>query len=57
MQPTQPPKEIVTVAEMARTVGRMSGRFEFAEGWRRHLHLGLSAHDDDPLAAAIGDWA
>jgi len=40
--------------EMARAVGRMSGRFEFAEGWRRHLHLGLSASDDDPLAASLG---
>ena len=40
--------------DAARAVGRMSGRFEFAEGWRRHLHLGLSAHDDDPLAAALG---
>lgn len=39
--------------EAARAVGRMSGRFEFAEGWRRHLHLGLSARDDDPLAAAL----
>ena len=40
--------------EMARRVGRMSGRFEFAEGWRRHLHLGFSSHDDDPLVAALG---
>ncbi|MFM8578477.1 MAG: PIG-L deacetylase family protein [Planctomycetaceae bacterium] len=40
--------------DMARAVGRMSGRFEFAEGWRRHLHLGLSAADDDPLAASLG---
>jgi hypothetical protein len=32
----------------------MSGRFTHAEGWRRHLHLGLSARDDDPLAAALG---
>lgn len=39
--------------EAARTVGRMSGRFEYAEGWRRHLHLGLAATDDDPLAAAL----
>jgi LmbE family N-acetylglucosaminyl deacetylase len=39
--------------DMARQVGRMSGRFAYAEGWRRHLHLGLSAHDDDPLAAAL----
>ena len=41
--------------EMARAVGRMSGRFEFAEGWRRHLHLGLSARDDDPLAEVLGE--
>jgi LmbE family N-acetylglucosaminyl deacetylase len=41
-------------ADMARAVGRMSGRFEFAEGWRRHLHLGLSAGDDDPLASSLG---
>jgi LmbE family N-acetylglucosaminyl deacetylase len=40
--------------DMARQVGRMSGRFEFAEGWRRHLHLGFSARDEDPLAEAIG---
>ena len=40
--------------EMARRVGRMSGRFEFAEGWRRHLHLGFSSHDDDPLVEALG---
>jgi hypothetical protein len=31
----------------------MSGRFAHAEGWRRHLHLGFSAHDDDPLADAL----
>lgn len=42
-------------AAAARAVGRLSGRFEFAEGWRRHLHLGLSAGDDDPLAEALGD--
>jgi N-acetylglucosamine malate deacetylase 1 len=41
--------------EMARALGRMSGRFEFAEGWRRHLHIGLSARDDDPLAQALGE--
>ncbi len=37
----------------ARAVGRMSGRFDYAEGWRRHLHLGLSATDDDPLTATL----
>jgi len=39
--------------DAARALGKMSGRFECAEGWRRHLHLGLSAADDDPLAAAL----
>jgi LmbE family N-acetylglucosaminyl deacetylase len=40
--------------EMSREVGRMSGVFEHAEGWRRHLHLGLCEADDDPLADALG---
>jgi LmbE family N-acetylglucosaminyl deacetylase len=34
-------------------VGQMSGRFQFAEGWRRHLHLGFCDADDDPLRAAL----
>jgi LmbE family N-acetylglucosaminyl deacetylase len=40
--------------DMSHAVGRMSGRFTHAEGWRRHLHLGLSAEDGDPLAEALG---
>ncbi len=36
-------------------VGRMSGQFEYAEGWRRHLHLGFCGPDDDPLRAALAD--
>jgi LmbE family N-acetylglucosaminyl deacetylase len=40
--------------DMSREVGRMSGTLEHAEGWRRHLHLGLCAPDDDPLADALG---
>jgi hypothetical protein len=32
----------------------MSGRCEFAEGWRRHLHLGFCAAEADPLRAALG---
>lgn len=37
----------------ARELGEMSGRFKFAEGWRRHLHLGFCGAADDPLAAAL----
>jgi LmbE family N-acetylglucosaminyl deacetylase len=46
---------LLEMEKMSREVGRMSGRFEVAEGWRRHLHLGFSARDIDPLHAALGD--
>jgi hypothetical protein len=39
---------------MSRAVGRQSGRFRHAEGWRRHSHPGVSATDADPLRAALG---
>ncbi|MFH0964987.1 MAG: PIG-L deacetylase family protein [Planctomycetota bacterium] len=42
---------------MSREVGRMSGRFRYAEGWRRHNHLGFSAKETDPVAAALGNKA
>ncbi len=42
-----------TMLDLNREVGSFSGRFELAEGWRRHLHLGLSAAGFDPLAAAL----
>ncbi|HTG45287.1 MAG TPA: LmbE family protein, partial [Verrucomicrobiae bacterium] len=35
-------------------LGRMSRRFQFAEGWRRHLHYGFCAPDADPLRDALG---
>jgi len=34
-------------------VGEMSGRFKYAEGWRRHLHLGFGPEDFDPLTDAL----
>jgi LmbE family N-acetylglucosaminyl deacetylase len=39
--------------DMSRELGRISGRFEHCEGWRRHLHLGFSASEIDPLADAL----
>jgi LmbE family N-acetylglucosaminyl deacetylase len=45
---------LATMEAMAREVGEWSGRFAAAEGWRRHSHLGYSAADGDPLAAALG---
>ncbi len=45
---------LATMEEFARQVGAMSRRFAFAEGWRRHSHLGFSAQDGDPLRDALG---
>ena len=45
---------LTTMEDMARTVGTQSGRFDYAEGWRRHLHLGYCAEDADPLKDALG---
>ncbi|MDP7495684.1 MAG: hypothetical protein QGI77_04605, partial [Roseibacillus sp.] len=41
--------------DLALKVGQLSGRFRQAEGWRRHLHLGFSAHDQDPLTDILGE--
>ena len=38
---------------MSREVGRMSGKFEFAEGWRRHSHLGFAPEKFDPIAELL----
>ena len=38
-----------TMENISRAVGRMSKKFEHAEGWRRHLHFGFCAPDADPL--------
>ena len=49
---------LISMDEASRAVGRLSGQFSLAEGWRRHLHLGFSAADIDPLRDALGDlWA
>jgi len=46
---------VATMEELNREVGRLSGRFPIAEGWRRHLHLGLCPKGADPLADALGE--
>jgi len=45
---------LATMREMSAEVGRRSGRFAFAEGWRRHSHLGFSARERDPLGELLG---
>lgn len=43
--------------EMSAEIGRMSRKFRHAEGWRRHLHYGFSARDEDPLSEVLGPLA
>ncbi|MGI6295825.1 MAG: PIG-L deacetylase family protein [Armatimonadota bacterium] len=45
-----------TMQEMSKAVGRMSGRYEYAEGWRLHSHLGFGAEDFDPLREVLRDF-
>jgi LmbE family N-acetylglucosaminyl deacetylase len=44
-----------TMKDLMREVGRMSGRYVFAEGWRRHSHLGFCPPDADPLCRALSE--
>ena len=44
-----------TMSELDGKLGKMSGQFSHAEGWRKHLHLGFCNADDDPLLSALTD--
>jgi len=46
---------LTTMEELNREVGGLSGRFELAEGWRQHIHMGLSSPGFDPLQVALSD--
>lgn len=46
---------IQTMKGMGREVGTMSGRFEFAEGWRFHNALGFCPGGSNPIKAALGE--
>lgn len=35
--------------DIAQKVGKMSGNFQYAEGWRKHLHYGFGSEDADPM--------
>jgi N-acetylglucosamine malate deacetylase 1 len=45
---------LLAVEDNSLAVGRLSRKFKYAEGWRRHLHYGYAATDADPMAAALG---
>lgn len=45
-----------TMQDTSLEIGRISGRFIHAEGWRRHLHYGFCAPGNDPLQDLGGDY-
>jgi len=45
---------IETMRSLSRQVGELTGRFHYAEGWRRHSHLGFSREEIDPLPELLG---
>ncbi len=44
---------IEAVKVFSSEIGRMSQTFQFAEGWRRHSHLGFCKKDRDPLSEEL----
>lgn len=46
---------LISMDEASLAVGQLSDHFTHAEGWRRHLHLGFSTADTDPLKEALGE--
>jgi LmbE family N-acetylglucosaminyl deacetylase len=46
---------IETMRGLAAETGQLSGRYAYAEGWRRHAHWGFSAAEVDPLREALAD--
>lgn len=46
---------IEAMKSMTAEMGAQSGRFAYAEGWRRHLHLGYSRKPWDPLRELLGE--
>lgn len=43
-----------SMEDISRQMGALSGAFEVAEGWRRHLHLGFASEHADPISDLLG---
>ncbi len=44
-----------TLRDLDSEVGRLSGLFPCAEGWRKHNHAGFCSKTDNPLSDALGE--
>lgn len=47
---------LISMRDMTRRMGDMSGRYDYAEGWRRHSHLGYSKTETDVLPDLLNDY-
>jgi LmbE family N-acetylglucosaminyl deacetylase len=45
---------LLAMEDASLELGRMSGKFKHAEGWRRHLHYGFCKAESDPMREALG---
>jgi len=47
---------LVAMRDLCAEIGRLAPQpVAYAEGFRQHLHVGMSAEDGDPLSAILGD--
>ncbi len=47
---------LAAMQDMAKEVGKLSRRYEFAEGWRRRSHLGFCREEANPLVDALKEF-
>lgn len=45
-----------TMHDLCAEVGGLSGRYRYAEGWRKHLPAGFCGPQDDPLATDLAEF-
>lgn len=46
---------LLAMRNMSAEVGKMAGNMTYAEGWRRHSHIGYSRHEIDPLREILNN--
>ena len=47
---------LTAMADICREVGKTSGKFQYAEGWIRHSHLGFCDKESNPLVDALNKY-
>ena len=45
-----------TMTDLDQQLGQVSNKMDYAEGWRKHLHLGFCGPEDDPLLEALSGF-